>query len=548
MLRLSTARLLIMKKIIVILLLFIASVQLAGAAIQPPENLAYVEPQLNTAAGDSLSLIVTASESQQAARAVELLGGQVSSDLWLIDGVAATLPATQLDALASSPGIISIVNNKSVEPADDPADWDGWMSDRRQKSGTYTFESTLRAPATFLPGGGFVAVTEHGEVLIVDADGNEQARRLIPDDHFFSSPVVSPDGTIYLVRPDEKELYALNPDGTLRWAFANGEELRGGLVVGPDGTAYTTDKKRNVIALNPATGQELWRRTIDFDHAGDVSKPLAIGPDGTLYQIVKGDPDRLYAITPANTIAWKFVADKDSLAPIVGANGLIYLPNKNKKVFILNAANGSRLSTLQTDSDIESQPLLGPDGSLYVTSKDNTLYGLNPDGSVRYVFVANPFDFNSGPLLSPDGATAYYIGHDASLLHAMDPANGTERWRFAMPENIEISPRLDADANIILGSKYQDLVVVNPAGRATTRLRLDNQVVDDFVAGPNGEIVVATDDRVLGLFDRLPDYFDPNNPDAEPTEVKREWRLSNRWPSTWAPICCTTPAPRRPAH
>jgi hypothetical protein len=114
-LRLSAARLLIMRKIIVILSLFIASVQLAGAAIQPVENLAYVEPQLNTAAGDSLSLIVTASESQQAARAVRALGGQVVSDLWLIDAVSANVPADQLATLAAEPGIASIVANKAVE-------------------------------------------------------------------------------------------------------------------------------------------------------------------------------------------------------------------------------------------------------------------------------------------------------------------------------------------------------------------------------------------------------------------------------------------------
>jgi subtilisin family serine protease len=130
-LRLSAARLLIMRKIIVILSLFIASVQLAGAAIQPVENLAYVEPQLNTAAGDSLSLIVTASESQQAARAVRALGGQVVSDLWLIDAVSANVPADQLATLAAEPGIASIVANKAVESAQDPLDENGWVTDYR---------------------------------------------------------------------------------------------------------------------------------------------------------------------------------------------------------------------------------------------------------------------------------------------------------------------------------------------------------------------------------------------------------------------------------
>ena len=51
----------------------------------------YVDPALLSDQSDVLSVIVTASDSSQAAIAVEQAGGQVTSDLWLIKHVAAEL-------------------------------------------------------------------------------------------------------------------------------------------------------------------------------------------------------------------------------------------------------------------------------------------------------------------------------------------------------------------------------------------------------------------------------------------------------------------------
>ncbi|HMQ56788.1 MAG TPA: S8 family serine peptidase, partial [Anaerolineae bacterium] len=117
------------------LILFSLAVYLgqAGSVSSPraeqasPTGETYIEPGLWSSEAETLSVIVTATDSQAAASAVERLGGQVSSDLWLIDAVAASLPADQLRALANQPAIISIVENKGVKSADEP--WDGWVTD-----------------------------------------------------------------------------------------------------------------------------------------------------------------------------------------------------------------------------------------------------------------------------------------------------------------------------------------------------------------------------------------------------------------------------------
>ncbi|MCX6044579.1 MAG: S8 family serine peptidase, partial [Chloroflexi bacterium] len=90
----------------------------------------YVEPALLTAANsaaplqshtfaapENFSVIVTAADAATAARAVEQVGGQVTSQLWLIDAVGARVSAEQFKQLAADPALVSLVGNQSVEGA-----------------------------------------------------------------------------------------------------------------------------------------------------------------------------------------------------------------------------------------------------------------------------------------------------------------------------------------------------------------------------------------------------------------------------------------------
>ena len=97
----------------------------------PAAPQAYVEPALSSTNTDKLSVIVTAGDSDVAAKAVERMGGQVTSNLWLIDAVAATIPTGQLDVLAQMDGIRSIAHNKGVQASQDPIDESGWVTDYR---------------------------------------------------------------------------------------------------------------------------------------------------------------------------------------------------------------------------------------------------------------------------------------------------------------------------------------------------------------------------------------------------------------------------------
>ena len=64
-----------------------------------------------------------------------------------------------------------------------------------------------------------------------------------------SSPAVGADGTIY-VGSDDDNLYALNPNGTLKWKFSTGN-WGVSPAVGTDGTLYFGSLDYNLYAVGP---------------------------------------------------------------------------------------------------------------------------------------------------------------------------------------------------------------------------------------------------------------------------------------------------------
>jgi len=56
-------------------------------------------------------------------------------------------------------------------------------------------------------------------------------------DEITSSPVISLEGTIY-IGSNNNYLYALNPDGTLKWKFETGDGIFSSPRISSDGTVY----------------------------------------------------------------------------------------------------------------------------------------------------------------------------------------------------------------------------------------------------------------------------------------------------------------------
>ena len=155
---------------------------------------AFVDPALAASESSSLSVIVTGQSAEAAAQAVKRIGGQVSSQLWLIDGVGASIPGDQLDALAAQPGILAVVANKQVassgwtgRPVALGSEKGSWPTSGSYSSG-YSMETDQSWPVGVDVGADIV----HGATL---ADGTSLTGRgvtvAVLDSGVFFAPVLA---------------------------------------------------------------------------------------------------------------------------------------------------------------------------------------------------------------------------------------------------------------------------------------------------------------------------------------------------------------------
>ncbi len=96
--------------------------------------------------------------------------------------------------------------------------------------------------------------TSFGPLTALRADGAELwSVRLAPPPAPFGWPSISNDGTIFVA--GDTVLYALRPDGTMRWTVDLGVRVQAAVAVGLDGAAYVTESpgKIHVVARNGPT-------------------------------------------------------------------------------------------------------------------------------------------------------------------------------------------------------------------------------------------------------------------------------------------------------
>ncbi len=158
----------------------------------------------------------------------------------------------------------------------------------------------------------------------------------------YNSPAIGSDGTIYfgtLVTSggEGKILYAINPDGSLKWKYDAGLSIYySSPVIGPDDTIYvatTLRTKANEIGLLHAVapdGTLEWTCTLEREGVVDneiIGTP-AVGADGTIY--IGGFKDAiksgaLYAVNRDGSIKWRYTFENEAKGiPAIGSDGTLY--------------------------------------------------------------------------------------------------------------------------------------------------------------------------------------------------------------------------------
>jgi len=154
---------------------------------------------------------------------------------------------------------------------------------------------------------------------------------LMPGFTIQNTPMVAPDGTIYVSRTQDNPavdyFYAFEDDGsqiTIKWSCPAGWTTHSEFGVGPDGSVYMISPSYEVLRLDPQTGQAL-------DSSGPLagfSKPrMAVDCAGRVF-VSNGafDAGRLYSFNADLTLRWSVPVPNVNIGgPALGESGTLVI-------------------------------------------------------------------------------------------------------------------------------------------------------------------------------------------------------------------------------
>lgn len=238
------------------------------------------------------------------------------------------------------------------------------------------------SPALAADGTIYLRATDGYLHALSPTDGSERWKANIHSlaTGFYGNPVIGADGTIYQGSDEtDHNLYAFNPDGSVKWMFALGanEGVYGAPAIDADGNLYIVTLNGTAYSISPS-GAKRW----SVASGGNVSSSVALSGDGrTMYYA--GYDAKLYALntaTGAQRWTYGLGAEVRASSPAIDSSGVIYIGDYDGKLYAVNA-DGTLNRTYDTANWIRSAPVIA--GSrLYVGSNDQKLYAFNLSADV----------------------------------------------------------------------------------------------------------------------------------------------------------------------
>lgn len=323
---------------------------------------------------------------------------------------------------------------------------------------------------------------------------------------FFSSPSIGPDGTIYIassicdcVDADSGFVYAFNPDGSTKWRFRTQNSNFSTGAVGLDGTYYfgsldgnlyaitrdgdlkwkefiyhfdaefarpaiakngeiIVNGEKSIVALSPATGEIIWRRSANVGDGFGVS----IDQSGSIYS---GTSNSLLALHPGGTLKWEYPLRYGPAEVVIGFDGTIYFNVSNDTlIYAIASSNGALKWTFSLDGRASiNRPGIGPDGSIYAINahRPAKIYKITPLGKLEWAIeLASIADLppdayfdtgNSVPMIDRDENIYITISRTGGDNFFSINPKGKVNWSVYAPGRIQYAkPAFSPDGTIYL--------------------------------------------------------------------------------------------------
>jgi len=230
------------------------------------------------------------------------------------------------------------------------------------------------------------------------------------------------NGTIYVGLPNGR-LLAISPSGNLKWLCDAGYKVTTSPALAADGTIYVAIGKEMLQAILP-DGRKWWSfPTIGW---GEISDP-AVAPDGTIYFGTASTDTRFYALDPHGYPKWVRKLPEPVTSPAaIDRDGTIYF-GADLAIYAL-FPNGDTKWRKQHDWVICASPAIGHEGTIYFSA--DTLIARSPAGSWEWYFwYSGETVTATGNAPAVDSSGLIYFSVREGYLYALAPG-GTFVWRY----------------------------------------------------------------------------------------------------------------------
>ena len=298
--------------------------------------------------------------------------------------------------------------------------------------------------------------------------------------------VIDKDGTLY-TGSGWNELYAVYPNGILKWEQKLPSEYPLQLAIGEDETIYLGTSIQ-FCAYYP-NGTLKW--ILDIAEERHFSGYPSIDTNGTIYA---GTADGyLYAIYPNGTIKWENSISGDVRGPALDDQGNIYFTSRDGHVYCLNH-DGSLKWMSDRITAFDNGPVIGGDGTIYALPRWDWLFAFNPDGSEKW---RKELPYSAGQVsIAPDG-TLIVCGRWSGVV-AVDPSDGSIIWIYPVEIPVGSSmtnAAIGSDGTIFFGC-VNYLCALNPDGTLKWKEHLSTDLFPYMFMRVLGDPSISNDGTV----------------------------------------------------
>jgi outer membrane protein assembly factor BamB len=204
-------------------------------------------------------------------------------------------------------------------------------------------------------------------------------------------PSIADDGTVYIGSWDDY-LYAFYPtNGTVKWRLEIESGFEVNPSIGPDGTIYVS--AFSVYAINP-DGTIKWTFPFLEDTEFTHQSSIAISADGILYVgTLSGsggqNGGRIYAINSDGTLRWRKLISNDYIqsSPAIGKDGTIYIGSTNDNYYYGWVGYLHAFNEVTSNTPPYPPEYVGSPRKWWILSNEYHFVGYDPDNNPIQFYI-----------------------------------------------------------------------------------------------------------------------------------------------------------------